>query len=202
MDHAALLSRIMNAVDDRAYLTPTAAVDPTQKPVIEEIRRRLRASDFDAGRLRTWIARQHDEGRLDRVHMLSALHVVAAHPKVNDFSEAARLAGEQELAALELGGPHLEANLASVDRHRGVLAFLRRHYGVALDHFTRALERQRTPENVGNVLASLLRLGELEEAEAILAQVRRTLSPGMVAELDHAIASDPDLASLRPPEAP
>ena len=83
---------------------------------------------------------------------------------------------------------------------RGVLAFLRGHHSVALDHFTRALERQRTAENVGNVLAALLKLGEIEEAEEILAQVRRTLSPSMVSDLSRAIDTDPDLAALRGPE--
>jgi tetratricopeptide (TPR) repeat protein len=96
----------------------------------------------------------------------------------------------------------VEANLASVDRHRGVLAFLTGHPAVALDHFTRALERQRSPENVSNVLASLLKLGELEEAEAILGQVRRTMSPALVRELDSAIEQDPDLAVLRSVEGP
>jgi Flp pilus assembly protein TadD len=132
--------------------------------------------------------------------MLSALHVVAASPRVKDYAEAARLAGEQEHAALEAGGPHLQTHLASVDRHRGVLAFLQHHYSVALDHFTRAIERERTPENLGNVLATLLRLGELDEADAILSQVQRSLPPAQVAELQRRIDIDPDLATLRAKE--
>ncbi len=200
MDHSSLYERILKAVDERAYFTPADAVDPAQRDAMREIGARLHAPDMDPAALRPWIHRLHAEGRIDRVHLLSALHVVAASPKVADWSEAARLAGEQELAALELGGPHLDANLASVDRHRGVLAFLRGHHSVALDHFTRALERQRTAENVGNVLAALLKLGEIEEAEEILAQVRRTLSPSMVADLSRAIDTDPDLAALRGPE--
>lgn len=201
MDHLALYARILKAVDERAYFTPADAVDPAQRDTMRQIGTHLHAPGMDPAALRAQIRRLHDEGRIDKVHMLSALHVVAASPKVADWSEAARLAGEQELAALELGGPHLDANLASVDRHRGVLAFLRGHHAVALDHFTRALERQRTPENLGNVLAALLKLGEIEEAEEILAQVRRTLAPPMISELERAIDNDPDLAALRGPES-
>jgi hypothetical protein len=136
-------------------------------------------------------------GRIDRVMMLSALHVIACHPSVADWEEAARLVGEQELAALELGGPNLEANLASVDRHRGVLAFLRKHYAVALDYFARALERQRSAENFTNVLCTLIRLGEEDEARTLLRQARRAFPPHLAAEIDRNVESDPDLSLLR-----
>jgi hypothetical protein len=68
---------------------------------------------------------------------------------------------------------------------------------VALDYFTRALERQRTAENLGNVLCSLLSLGDREEAESILGQVRQSLSRSVVSELEQRIDQDPDLAGLR-----
>ena len=197
MNYSELLSRIMSAVDNDAYLTPSDAADPRQREALDEIGAMLRAPDFDVHRVRRRIRALHEQGALDRVHMLSALHVVAASPRVKEYAEAARLAGEQEFAALERGGPHMETHLASVDRHRGVLAFLQEQYGVALDHFTRALERERTPENIGNVLAALLRLGELEEAELIRAQVARSLTPSMVRQLQQRIEQDPDLAVLR-----
>lgn len=202
VDYQTLYARILQAVDTAAYLTPTEHVDPQQRPALDEIRALLHRRDFDADLTRGLIRKMHAEGRLDAVHVASALHVVAAHPKVRDWTEAARLAGEQEMAALDLGGPFLESNLASVDRHRGVLAFLRGHYGVALDHFTRAFERQRTPENVGNVLASLLRMGDMPEAESILAHVRRSFPPDLVDDLNRRIDADPDLAMLRPEEDP
>ncbi len=202
MNHAQIYARILQAVDEAAYLTPVDQADPTQRPALDAIRAAFRQPDFDAATTRALVTRLHEAGSLDRVHMLSALHVIAASPKVRDWAEAARLAGEQELAALELGGPYLQPNLASVDRHRGVIAFLRGFYEVALDHFTRALERQRTPENLGNVLATLLRLGELDEASSILAQVRRTLPAAALSDLDARIAADPDLALLRPLETP
>lgn len=201
IDYQRLFARILQAVDHDAYLTPTENADPAQRPALDQIRAALRAEPFEADRIRVLVRRLHDDGELDRVHMLSALHVIAAHPRVKDYAEAARLAGEQEQAAMELGGPRVEANLASVDRHRGVLAFLQSYHGVALDHFTRALERQRTPENLGNVLAALLALGEIAEAEAVLVQVRRMFSPSMIAEIDHRIDTDPDLALLRAAEA-
>ncbi len=196
LDHHNLFSRILQAVDATSYFTPTEHVDPSQRPALEEVRRVLQAPDLDPDLARAVVLRLHAEGRLDRVHTLSALHVIAASPRVRDWAEAARLAGEQELAALDQGGPWLDANLASVDRHRGVIAFLRGHYEAALDHFTRALERQRTAENLGNVLAALLRLGELDQADQIVAQVRTSLSADLVRELDQRIQTDPDLAAL------
>ncbi len=202
MNYQALFSRILEAVDTEAYRTPADSVDPHLRTAMEEIAEWIHDTSVPPEVTSRRIHAAHESGRIDRVRLLSALHVLAASPRVKDYPEAARLAGEQELAALDAGGPNLEANLASVDRHRGVLAFLRGHYGVALDHFTRALERQRSSENISNVLAALLRLGELEEAEAILAQVRRTVSASLVRQLDHAISLDPDLAVLRGQEHP
>jgi tetratricopeptide (TPR) repeat protein len=84
-----------------------------------------------------------------------------------------------------------------VDRHRGVLAYLRQHYEVALDYFARALERQRSAENFTNVLCTLLRLGDEDEARTLLVQARRSFPPQLVAEIDRNVAHDPDLSLLR-----
>lgn len=197
MDVQGLLGRILQTVDDRAYLTPSSQVDPSQRLAMGEIAASLHDPEVHADTTRALAQRLHDEGRIDRVMLLSALHVIAASPKVRDHALAARLAGEQEWAALELGGPRLEANLASVERHRGVLAFMQRRYEVALDYFTRALERERTAENLGNVLCALIRLDEEDEARALLEQVRRALSPELVRDLDRRVDSDPDLVLLR-----
>jgi tetratricopeptide (TPR) repeat protein len=105
--------------------------------------------------------------------------------------------GEQEFAALELGGPRLQDNLASVDRHRGVLAFLRGHYEVALDYFARALERQRSSENLQNILCTLIRLGDEGDARDLLNRIRGAFPVDLVLALEHAIQHDPDLALLR-----
>lgn len=197
LDYQALIDRITQVVDQRAYFTPAFHLDAGQRAVLAVVERKMARDDFDAEEVRAWLHQEHGAQRLDRVHLLSALHVLACHPKVADWEEAARLVGEQELAALDLGGPHLEANLASVDRHRGVLAFLRHHYEVALDYFARALERQRSAENFTNVLATLLRLGEEDEATTLLQQARRAFPANLVAEIDRNVASDPDLSLLR-----
>ncbi len=197
MNYQALIDRITQAVDERAYFTPTSHLDAGQRAVLERARQAMARADFDPDQVRSMLRAESAAGRLDRVHLLSALHVVACHPKVADWEEAARLVGEEELAALELGGPGLEANLAAVDRHRGVLAYLRHHHEVALDYFARALERQRTAENFTNVLCALLRLGELSEARALLRQARGSFPGALVAEIDRNVAQDPDLALLR-----
>ena len=197
MDYQALIDRITRVVDQQAYFTPASHVDAEQRPVLETAGRKMASADFRADEIRSWLRAEHAEGRLDRLHLLSALHVVACHPKVGDWEEAARLAGEQELVALELGGPNLAAHLASVDRHRGVLAFLRHHHEVALDYFARALERQRTAENFTNVLAALLRLGEEAEARFLLRQARRSFPAELVSEVEHNVDTDPDLSLLR-----
>lgn len=199
MDLDALFQRISSAVDQAAYLTPTDEVDPRYRDALDAVAERLRQPTLDVDGVRALIRRLYDAGHLDRFYMLSALHVVAADPRVADHAQAARLAGEQEQAALELGGPRLPTHLASVDRHRGVLAFLSGAYEVALDHFTRALERRRTVENLGNVLAALIRLGELDEARSIATTVRHTFRDDDRRALDHRIATDPDLARLRAP---
>jgi tetratricopeptide (TPR) repeat protein len=162
-----------------------------------QLKEMFETAEFEPEFCRAVVQRFYEQGQIDKVMMLSALHVIAASPQVRDYAEAARLAGEQEMVALEVRGPNLQANLASADRHRGVLAFIQGHFEVALDYFTRALERQRTAENLGNVLCALLSLGELAEARSIARQVRGTLSSAVVDELNQRIEQDPDLAVLR-----
>jgi len=201
MDFQQLFSRILQTVDEEAYFTPVDHVDGSQRAAAEAFQSSISQPDFDPDVVRSLVDKLADRGHFDPVMRLSALHVIACHPKVRDFDEAARLCGEQEFAALEQGGPSLQANLASVDRHRGVLAFVRGHHEVALDYFARALERQRTAENVGNVLCTLCAMAEHDEARSLLEQVRAAFPKALVDKLNDSIARDPDLASLRS-EAP
>lgn len=196
MDYSALFDRILSAVDETAYLPLADAVQAEQRDAMESIELRLRGP-FDVDELRAYTRDLHERGAIDAVMLHSALHVIAASPKVRDYDEAARCAADQEIAAIRLGGPNLSANLASVDRHRGVLAFMLHNYEVALDYFTRAFERQRTPGNLANVLATLLRTGDEQEAVDLLQQVRDTFPAPLIASLDSMIANDPDLALLR-----
>lgn len=197
MDYRLLLDRIYQSVDSQAYFTPTGSAPSDQREAMQAIAQMLQSQDFDADNTRSLARRLHSQGRIDRVRYLSALHVIEAHPRVANWAEAARLAGEQEMAALELGGPDLQHNLAAVDRHRGVLAFLRNQYEVALDYFSRSLERERSAENLQNVLCSLIRLGEEEDARNLLDMIRRSYPTQMVDTLNASIARDPDLALLR-----
>ncbi|MEZ4323280.1 MAG: hypothetical protein R3F61_37800 [Myxococcota bacterium] len=197
MDFQQLFSRILQTVDESAYFTPVDHVDASQRAAAEAFQKAIQQPDFDPGVVRALVDRLAGRGHFDPVMRLSALHVIACHPRVRDYEEAARLVGEQEYAALDLGGPNLQANLASVDRHRGVLAFLKGHHEVALDYFARALERQRTAENVGNVLCTLLAMGEAEEAASLLGQVRGAFPRALVEQLNDSISRDPDLAALR-----
>lgn len=202
MDYRSILGRIRAVVRRGSYLVPTGHVPPTMRPALAEIGRAISATDVDPESVRTRIHQLQAAGRIDRVMALSALGVLAASPHVRDYAEASRLASQQELVALDEGGPWLSARLASADRHRGVLAWLLGHDTVALDWFTRALERERSAENVGNVLAVLLRLGELEEARDLAERMDRALPEPMRAELEERIANDDDLARLRPEELP
>ncbi len=197
MDTRGLLDAILDQIDAEAYFTPTSSVSPAQRKVLDQVAARLRAPSFDVDEVRAFVDRAHADGKLDAVLRLSALHVIACHPRVSDWALAARLAGEQELAALDLGGPNLQANLAAVDRHRGVLAYLRGHYEAALEYFTRALERQHSAENLGNVLCALLRLDDEDEAVALYRRVCTSFPAPLVAELQQMVESDADLATLR-----
>lgn len=201
IDYSTLLDRILDAVDQRAYFTPTSHLDGGKCTILPAFEQALASPDFDPDEVRAYVHREHQAGRIDRVVFLSAMHAIACHPRVAEWEEAARLVGEQELAALELGGPRLQQNLASVDRHRGVLAFLRGHFEVALDYFARAFERERSAENLTNILCTMLRLGEEDEAWDLLREVRRVFPAPLVAEIDRSIQQDPDLALLRSGDA-
>ena len=200
MDLNAIYARILQTVDEDAYLTPSSHVDPRHRVAMALIESSIRAPDQSVEATRELIHTLHDRGRIDRVMMLSALHVVAASPQVRDYVEAARLAGEQELAVLDLGGDNLQANMASVERHRGVLAFIRGQHEVALDYFARALERQRTAENLGNILCSLLALGEIEQARELYQHSIDALGEPLAGQLSDIVSTDPDLALLRAQE--
>lgn len=197
MNHQALLDRILKAVDVQSYLPLADAVEGPQREAMAQIQRALQAPDFDLGATRALAQQLFADGEIDRVMLASALHVIAASPKVKDWAEAARQVAEQEVAALEMGGENLDHHLASVDRHRGVLAFLMGRVEVALDYFTRAFERERSAGNLANVLAALLRLGDEDEAQDLLSQVRDGFPVELVDKLEHLIALDPDLALLR-----
>lgn len=202
MDYNALFERILGQVDQAAYMPLADAVDASQQSAMSEVEAQIRDTRISAQVTEQFIHSLHETGRIDRVNMTSALHVLAASPKVGDLDLAARHVAEQEMAALALGGPRLEHNLASVDRHRGVLAFLQGRFSVALDYFSRAFERQHSAGNLSNVLATLIRLGDLEEARSLLTQVRSAFATDFVASLNSMIAQDPDLAMLRDEEEP
>ena len=193
----AILQRILATVDDQAYLTPTSQVPSQFREALQAVQQALLEADTQPDQVRQMVHRFFDQGKLDKVHMLSALHVIEASPRVRNYVEAARLVAEQELAALQAGGPMLNDSLASVERHRGVLVFLQGHFDVALEYFTRALERQRSPENMGNILCALIRLGEEQEAQALLEQMRNGFPDPFIRALHQRIEKDPDLAHLK-----
>jgi tetratricopeptide (TPR) repeat protein len=191
-----ILDRLHEAVQTgQDYLVPTDQVPVRVREAAREIARTLREDGPAAAR--DCVESMAASGRIDPVTRLSALQVIAASPQVRDLAEASRLAGAQEFVALDAGGPELQVHLASADRHRGVVAFLMGRYEVALDWFTHAFERQRTPENVGNVLATLLALGERREAAELLETVRARFPPAFADALATRIATDADLKELR-----
>ncbi len=197
MDYRRILGRIRSTVRRGSYLVPAATVPAAQREALADVAAAIAEGVEDPEVLRRRIHQLHASGRIDRVMKLSALGVLAASPQVADYAEAARLAGQQELVALDEGGPHRDAYLASADRHRGVLAYLTGQYGVALEWFTRALERERTAENLGNVLSALIRLGEHDEAHELRERVSRWFPDEIREELEARIETDEDLARLR-----
>ncbi len=197
MDYASILDRIYQAVDEQAYFAPTASVPASQREAAAEVMAFCDSADFDAEAARRLANRRFREGKVDRIRLLSLLHAIEAHPKVRDYDEAARLVAEQEMAALSEGGPLLQTNLASVERHRGVLAFLKQQHEVALDYFSRALDRERSAINLSNILAALVALGEHDHARELVDSIGRAYPEPLVRQLTQIIASDPDLALLR-----
>jgi tetratricopeptide (TPR) repeat protein len=195
--HQELLERIQHRVDCQAYLLSTTDADVRFREALRSLEKAIIDPQTSADACRQLAHSLYGDRQLDRVHLLSALHVIEASPKVRNYVVAARLAAEQEMAALDLGGDNLNSNLASVERHRGVLAFMKGHYEVALDYFSRALERRHTAENFGNVLCALIRLGEVPEAKDLLNQVRHSFPAPFVAALNARIAADPDLIHVR-----
>lgn len=197
MNYDALLDRILRKVDSDAYLALADSVEPDQQAALDEIGRALQGPSFDAEDLARRARQLHQQGRIDEVNLHSALHVIEAHPSVGRLDRAAEHAARQEMAAYRQGGPRLQANLASVERHRGVIAWQQGQVDQALDYFSRAFERQRSAGNLANVLACLIRLGDEGDARDLLSQVRSAFPVALLDALNQMIARDPDLALLR-----
>lgn len=192
----AILERLHAAVQRGGdYLVTAEHVPERDRAGAAEIAAVLRTSGAVAAR--DAVERLAAEGRIDPVTRLSALQVIAASPGVRDLAEAARLADQQEYVALQLGGPELPMRLASADRHRGVVAFLMGRPAVALEWFTRAFERQRTPDNLANLLAALVALGDTREARELLSTVRDRFPPAFAEAVERIVDADADLAALR-----
>ena len=145
-----------------------------------------------ASQVRAWRA----DGLLDEVQMYAALAAIAIHPSVRDYREASRCIALQEVAVLS-GSGDVKDLLAAVERHRGVLACCMGRPSIALECFTRAVTLDRTPQNMANVLAVLLLLGDVTEAKQLLAEVRRGFPPAFRVGLDVLVATDDGLLLLR-----
>jgi tetratricopeptide (TPR) repeat protein len=191
-----ILDRIRTTLAASTYLTPVAGVPPEQQSALRSIGESIEAG-ADPEVVRRRIHQLHAAGRIDRVMMLSALGVLSASPLLRDWEEAARLASQQEFAALDAGGPYQQRYLASAYRHRGVIAFLCGWYPNALEWFGRALDREPSPQNLGNVLATLIRLGDLGEARRLTDAADRSWPEPLRLDLRQRIDQDDDLARLR-----
>lgn len=192
-----LLNRILSTVDQGAYLVPTASADPKYRPLLDELLNRLTSPETSYEEITRLAHMFFENGDLDEYHYYSLRHVIAAHPRFSRLNEAAEMVGLQEIAAWGAPDSARSERLASVDRHRGVLAFLHRQFDVALDYFTRALEREHSIENLGNVLCSLLRLGEIQDAQTIVRRATQRFPTDRSHALCVRIQQDPDLAALR-----
>ena len=196
MAYQDILRRIHHAVgEDAAYIVPTEHLCLSERDDLAEVVRLIGTDGADAARAR--VEQLHTSGRIDGVLRLSALGVIAAHPSVRDYGLASRLASLQEFAALDHEGPRRSAYLASADRHRGVIAFLMGRHDVALEWFAAALEKERSVENLGNVMAALLRVGDDEEARDLLHRIRSHFPDRVRAGIETRIATDADLRRLR-----
>jgi tetratricopeptide (TPR) repeat protein len=201
MDYNAILERILNTVDREAYRFTSVHLPQPDAAAQKAVHDALANPSIPVKSVRLLVDEMAAKGEIDPVARLSLLFVIAAHPRIKDYAEAGRLLGEREIAVWSLVDARddvdLERLLAAVDRHRGGLAFLMGRYAHALDHFARALERERAFNNLQNVLATLLRLGEEDDARSLLGQIRQSYPAPVVEHLDLVIQQDPDLALLR-----
>lgn len=189
--------RVAEALHRPSYLVPTGQVHARYRVPLARLSEWMARPDFDGELAMAMIQRWRDEGVLDDERMWSAMSVVCTHPRVRQYREAARCIALQENAAMTQGGERLEAAMASVERHRGVLAFAMGRYEVALECFIRALERERTDENLGNVLVAMVRTGDVEQAEQLLEHVREHFPGDLTEALERRIDVDEDLEILR-----
>jgi hypothetical protein len=191
------LGRIHEAVFGRAYVVPTAHLEPDQRLLMEGLAKTIERPDFSPGEVRQQVEDWFAEGRIDLPMKYSAMGVIAASPAVRDLRAATEFASLQEMASWDLGGALLSTRQASVERHRGVISFLLGRYEVALERFVDAMERERSAENLCNVLSTLVRLGEETEARDLLHDVRTAFPEDIRRGVEEGLERDGDLHGLR-----
>ena len=198
LDFDALLDRVLDAVDRKAFVTPTAGIDdPDEVRLIEPIFEALASPDVDIEALRTEVRSLSDDGLITPRRAVILLQTLAAHPACEDLRELGRLIGEEEHLVLSEGGPRLESRLAVVEHHRAVHAFLLGRYEHALELETRSAASRPWGDSLANILIILLRLDQEPRARALLQQMRRRFPLDLVRQVEQYIEQDPDLALLR-----
>ena len=121
-----------------SYLIPLDRQDPALRGPIAEVACMLLSPDVQRSQIDARIDAMRVSRVLDDACAWSLRGLVAAHPRFGDYCDALRCAALQELAALSAGGQSLRTRLASVERLRGVVAFLMDRPGVALEQIFRA----------------------------------------------------------------
>lgn len=203
MDRTLLFERIFQQVESEGYLTHrfTEHLPPETREEAEAI-----LADLDDGasldELEARIRSAERKGLFHHRRALSMLCVVNSAPRFRRFRDACRYAGELEYEALLEEDEEARLYvLGALARHRGAVAYLMERFEEALDYFSRSLELGRSAQALGNVLACLLRLGEEEEADALLERIREAYPPSLVMDLETFINQDNDLAVLRAPSS-
>ncbi|MFN3197212.1 MAG: hypothetical protein ACE366_02170 [Bradymonadia bacterium] len=199
MDRSLLFERIFQQLEEEAYVTQ-AFTEHMPEGAREEASAILAAAEEGASidALERRIAAAEAAGLFHRPRALSMLCVVSTSPRFKAFKAACRYAGELEYEALCLEhDDERRHTLAALARHRGAIAFLMERYEEALEQYSRSLELVRSAQALGNVLACLLRLGEEDEADALLTRIREAYPNPLVVQLETFIDQDNDLAVLR-----
>lgn len=146
--------------------------------------------------VRALVEAHHAQGRIGLLARLEWLTLLASRPDVQDWPGAMRLLGEMERLTWTMDDERRNQNLASIARHRGVVAYLEGHYSVALEYFLDAVNRVLTLPNIHNLLCVTLRLSGRDAAQGLYAYIQSLIPEDAARDLAERIHQDPDLILL------
>lgn len=201
----AIAARVLAIQCERGYALSTSWLEPENREMVGRLQREIEAcrSWEDVRRVEGEVERLRSANAINRITYLSLLILARLHPHIEEWDGAQRLIEELRKETLrDSDRGKRDKRLSAVSSYEGIIAYQKRDYLAALEHFTNAMERHLTGRGVGNILCALVKADQIEVAVGLYEEYlkRARADEGMRLiwrELRAVIEQDNDLRLFR-----